>query len=208
MSQPSQQELIAQAVAGDRAALERLLLDCYQPLVDRMEPKMPAALRGVVAAEDIVQQTFAQVFRDIESFEVRDDATILSWMTSIAENRLRDTIRKHGRKKRGGEHRRVNTRPTESEPTKELIEMIAGRGHTPSKSLARREAIQAINVALAGLPEDHRQAVQLRYFEYRSLEETAEIMNRTTGAVRGLLDRAKKKLRDALERASLYLSSR
>ena len=39
-------------------------------------------------------------------------------------------------------------------------------------------------------------------------EETAGIMKRTTGAVRGLLDRAKKELRNALERASKYLSSK
>ena len=208
LTQSSEQVLVKQAIAGDRAALERLLLDCYQPLVDRIEPKMPPALRGVLGAEDIVQQTFAQVFRDIGSFELRDDASILAWMTSIAENRLKDSIRRHGRKKRGGEHRRVNTPQHEAEPSKDLIEMIAGRGRTPSKSLARREAIQAINIAIAGLPEDHRQAIQLRYFEYRSLDETAEIMGRTTGAVRGLLDRAKKKMRDALQRASLYLSSK
>ena len=208
MAQSAEQKLLAQAIDGDRAALERVLLDCYQPLLDRVQPKMPAALQGVVGAEDIVQQTFAQVFRDIHSFQPREEASVLSWMTTIADNRLRDAIRRQRRKKRGGEHRRVNTTGHDAEPTKDLIEMIAGLGHTPSKSLARREAIQAINVALAGLSEDHRQAIQLRYFEYHSLEETAEIMNRTTGAVRGLLDRAKKKMRDALERASLYLSSR
>jgi RNA polymerase sigma-70 factor (ECF subfamily) len=208
MSQPAEQQLVEKAVAGDRAALERLLLDCYEPLLRRIEPRMPPALRGVMGAEDIVQQTFAQVFRDIGKFESRDDASPLAWMTTIAENRLRDAIRNHGRKKRGGDLQRVGGGGAHGEPTSDFIEMISGRGHTPSKSLARREAIQAIQVALAGLPDDYRQAVQLRYFDKHSLEETARLMNRTTGAVRGLLDRAKKKMEEALGRASTYLSTK
>ena len=89
-----------------------------------------------------------------------------------------------------------------------MIDVVTGNEHTPSKSLARREAIQAIQIALAGLNEEYRRAVQLRYFEGRSLEETANLMGRTTGAVRGLLDRAKKKMREAMGRASLYLSKK
>ncbi len=209
---PASRELVQQAIDGDRAALERLLLDCYEPLLARVAPRMPQALQGTLGAEDIVQQTFAQVFRDIGKFNVRDDVEdhgVLSWMAAIAENRLRDAIRRQGRKKRGGDVRRVGVGDgREGEPTGEFIEMIAGRGHSPSKSLARREAIGAINVALAGLPEEYRQAIQLRYFDGRSLEETAHEMNRTPGAIRGLLDRAKKKMREALKRASLYLSSR
>jgi len=184
------------------------LLDCYEPLLARVQPRMPPALRGVVEAEDIVQQTFAQVFRDINKFEARAEADVLTWMASIAENRLRDAVRRHNRKKRGGDYQRVGAGNRQDERAADFIDRIAGRGHTPSKSLARREAIQAINVALAGLSEDHRQAIQLRYFERYSLEETARQMNRTTGAVRGLLDRAKKKMREALKRASLYLSTK
>lgn len=209
MSHDAQRELVENAVAGDRAVLERLLLDCYGPLLRRIEPRMPPALRGVIGAEDIVQQTFTQVFRDIGSFEARDDAGVLAWMTTIAENRLRDAVRSQQRKKRGGDLRRVGAGGQRgADPTGDFLAMIAGRGHTPSKSLARREAIQAIHVALAGLPEEYRQAIQIRYFERRSLEETARLMNRTTGAVRGLVDRAKKKMRDALGRASVYLSTK
>jgi RNA polymerase sigma-70 factor (ECF subfamily) len=90
----------------------------------------------------------------------------------------------------------------------ELVDLLSAREHSPSRSIARREAVRAVQVALAGLPEDYQRALRLRYFEGKSLEETARIMMRTTGAVRGLLDRAKEKLLAALGRASLYLSQK
>ena len=51
-------------------------------------------------------------------------------------------------------------------------------------------------------PLDDGSAVLL----HRSVEETAEEMGCSTGAVRGLLQRAKANLRDAMERSSLWLS--
>jgi RNA polymerase sigma-70 factor (ECF subfamily) len=66
--------------------------------------------------------------------------------------------------------------------------------------------MQAIRTAMNELPEEYRRAIELRYFDGYSVEETAVLMGRTTGAVRGLVDRARKQLRESLGRASHYLS--
>ncbi|MEX2113133.1 MAG: sigma-70 family RNA polymerase sigma factor [Pirellulales bacterium] len=202
-------ELIDRAVGGDRAALERLMLDHYGVLARQIDQRMPPALRSVLGPDDLVQMTYTQVFVRISGYERREDATFLSWLIAIAENRLRDCIRAQRRQKRGGGRTPISEGTGEQESRAgNLFDAIAGSGNTPSQSLARREGIQAIQIAVAGLPDDYRQAVELRYFEGRSIEETAGAMGRTTGAVRGLLDRAKKELREALERASKYLSSK
>ena len=70
--------------------------------------------------------------------------------------------------------------------------------------LVRRTA--TLTGALAELPSDYRLIVQLRYFDGLSLEETADVVGKTTGAVRGVLDRAKQKIRESLQSASRYLS--
>ena len=70
------------------------------------------------------------------------------------------------------------------------------------------EAIQAIQVAIASLPDDYREAIHLKYMEGRSLEEVATQMNRSPGAVRGLIDRAKQKMRAAMGRSSRWFSKR
>lgn len=208
MSAERQQDLVRQAVAGNRAALERLMLDHYTPLTQWLR-RIPANPAENVDVEDVVQQTFTRVFQQIHRYEQREDATFFAWLTTIAENQMRDAIRAQGRKKRGGDYRRVHgMRAIDGSHVTDLIDVLAGEEHTPSKSLARHEAIRAIQIAMASLSEQYRQAVQLYHFEGLSLEQTANRMGRTTGAVRGLLDRAKKKIRDSLDRASLYLSKK
>jgi RNA polymerase sigma-70 factor (ECF subfamily) len=201
--------LIRRAVRGDRAALERVLLDHFGPLTAHIEKRMPPSLRGTIGVEDIVQQTYARVFQSIGQYEVREDATFLSWLFAIAENHLRDAVRAQKRKKRGGDRFQMRDTPSdELSRGVQLLDALVGSEHTPSRSVARREGIQAIQLALAKLSEESRRAIQLRYFDGYSLEETAILMGRTTGAVRGLLDRARKHVRESLGRASKYLSEK
>jgi len=65
-----------------------------------------------------------------------------------------------------------------------------------------------MQVAIASLPEEQRQAVLLRFFRQKTLEETGNQMDRSPEAVRGLLRRAKKTLRQQMQRTSLWLSKR
>jgi RNA polymerase sigma-70 factor, ECF subfamily len=202
-------ELIERSVRGERAALERLLLDLYAPLAAYVARRMPASLQSVVGVEDIVQLTFTNVFQSIGQYEVREDASFLSWMITIADNQLRDAVRAHKRKKRGGDRIRVENVPAEEQSREvQLLDVLIGPDHTPSRSAARREGMRAIHAALGELPEQHRRAIELRYFDGYSLEETAVVMGRTTGAVRGLVDRARRQIREALGRASHYLSEK
>ncbi len=204
-----QRELIENAVAGDRAALERLMIDHYTPLAQWIRRIPWGRPTEMVDVDDVVQQTFTQVFQYIDRYQQREGITFFAWLTTIAENQMRDAIRAQRRKKRGGDRRRLHRKAgSDCDWAGDLIDVVTGNEHTPSKSLGRREAIQAIQIAIAGLNEEYRRAVQLRYFEGRSLEETANLMGRTTGAVRGLLDRSKKKIRAAMGRASLYLSKK
>lgn len=208
MQESPNTERIQLAIGGDQAAIDRLLLDHYDSLAEHVAGSLPASIRSVVGTDDIIQQVYAQVFRDIGGFEPRGESSLLAWLKTIADNRIRDSLRRHRAKKRGGDHRRVTALPNEGSPfVDDLVEAYAVTSATPSREVARREAIQAIQIALAELPQDYRLAVQLRYFDGLSLVETAAEVGKTTGAVRGILDRAKQRIRESLQSASRYLSS-
>jgi RNA polymerase sigma-70 factor (ECF subfamily) len=202
-----EQELIVRAASGDRSALEHLLLIHYPGLSRYVAARLPTSAQGIVSPEDILQEAFIQAFRDIGRFQPRSDRSFSAWLRAIAENRLRDTIKALQCKKRGGEFRRVDgLRDEQPSSIADLVEILSAGSSTPSRCLARREGVRAVQVAMAGLPDDYRQAIRLRYLENRSLSHVAQAMHRSPGAIRGLLDRAKQKLRAALGRSSLYLS--
>lgn len=205
----AEQELIAKATSGDPLALERLLLIHYTGLSRRVAARLPTSLQGVVSVEDVLQETFIQVFRGIGNFRPRSDRSFSAWLKRVAENRLRDSVKALRRKKRGGGFRQVHVAADEhGSSVADLAEILSAGSHTPSRSIARREGIQAVQVAMAALPQHYRQAIRLRYLEGRSLNQVAEAMQRSPGAVRGLIDRAKEKMRAALGRSSLYLNGK
>ena len=204
-----EQELIAAAASGDRMALQRLLLDHYGRLRDHVAPKIPLSQQSVVDVDDILQQTFFQAFRDIGQFAPGDQKSFSAWLMTIAENRLLDVLKTQKRKKRGGGFRQVRRpRGERASSMTDLVELLSGNGDTPSQVGAGREAARAIRVGLAGLPGDQQEAIRLRYFDGRSVQQTAAAMDRSPGAVRGLVYRAKRALRDTLGRSSRWFGKK
>jgi RNA polymerase sigma-70 factor, ECF subfamily len=204
---PSDSALTAAAVAGDRVALERLLLAHYDELARRIDAKLPLRLQSTQAVEDILQLTFLQAFRDIAHFEQRTDATFGDWLARIAENRLCDAIRQHDRPKHGGDLQRVEEGPRGDSRICSLWDWIAADDTSPPSAAARGEAVQALQVALVALPDDQRMAIQLQQLEGKSVEETAAALGRSPDAIRGLVQRGKLELVAALGRASQWLKS-
>jgi RNA polymerase sigma-70 factor (ECF subfamily) len=200
--------LVAAAVAGDQVALQRLLLAHYDTLARRVRARLPPRLQATQAVEDILQLTFLQAFRDITRFEPRADATFGDWLNRIAENRLLDAIKQHDCEKRGGGWHRVGEGIGDESGMAPLLDWIASDDKSPSSVVARGEALQALQVALASLDQDQREALRLRLVEGKSLEETAAALGRTPDAIRGLIYRGKQELSEAMGRASQWLGAK
>jgi RNA polymerase sigma-70 factor (ECF subfamily) len=207
-SQFNESMLAREAAAGNRVALERLLLAHYDRLTRLIQPKLPLRLQSTQAVEDILQQTFLQAYRDVQNFAPRDDASFGDWLSRIAEHRLLDAIKEHDRQKRGGDWNRVEGAATDDSRLIPLLDLLSSEEPQPSSVVARGEALHALQIALAGLEDDQRDAIQLHVLEGVSLDSVADQLGRTPNAVRGLIHRGKQKLRDAMGRASVWLSAK
>ena len=75
---------------------------------------------------------------------------------------------------------------------------------SPDESLLEQELREAVDAAIAQLPETQRMAVILRRYEELSYEEIAETLDQSVSAVKSLLFRARTELREHLKR---YLSA-
>lgn len=114
-------------------------------------------------------------------------------------------MRSARRKKRGGDTTHIPSY-SNADSIHDLIQSLSADDRSPSQSAAGHEAVQAIQIAIAELPANQRRALQLHCLEGQSLEAVAEELQCTKDAVRGLVDRAKRHLREALGRASQWLS--
>lgn len=170
----SEREQYRAAIHGDREAFEMIIRIHSRTLF--------AIAYGILQnreeAEDAVQDSLVKAWKT--RWRVRDPEKFPAWLATIARNNAHDVFRK----------RRTVALP------EQLTEPIEPE---PTNTSALDQQLQS---ALAALPETHRMALTLRYFEemdYRSIENTLSLTN---GALRGILGRAlasmRKQLRPAL----------
>lgn len=200
-----EEQLINQAKAGDKLAIGQLLFKAYDDLSIFLRPRIPAAMKRHLGVDDLIQLVFARAFLDIANFEYRGEGSFQAWLRSIGEFRLKDATKEMQRKKRGGDRIQVDAARNSAV---DVMAMLTANDPTASRVLRHHEAEQAMRLAIAELTDDYREVIRLRYFEMKSIQETAKLMDRTEASVRALTDRAKKQLREALGRISAYLSSR
>jgi RNA polymerase sigma-70 factor, ECF subfamily len=171
---PSEREQYRAAIHGDREAFEMIIRTHSRTLF--------AIAYGILQrreeAEDVVQESLVKAWRT--RWRVRDPEKFPAWLATIARHRAHDVFRKH---------RAIP-----------LPEQLAESVEPKPADTGNLE--QHLHSALAALPELHRAALTLRYFEemdYRSIENTLGLTN---GALRGILGRAlasmRKQLRPAL----------
>jgi RNA polymerase sigma-70 factor, ECF subfamily len=159
------------AAAGDGPAFEEL--------VDRYSSRIYAHLYRLVRnreeAEDLTQETFLRVYRNLKKFE--PTRSFKSWIYTIATNAGLNALR--SRKRRG------------------IPVPLDGLDAAPSKT-APRELRDELNEAMKGLGEQPGVLVHLHYQEGMSIREAADVVGITEGAAKVALHRARKQLRELL----------
>jgi len=200
---------IIRAVCGDSEALGQLLFEHHDRLAAFIRREIPAELRSQFSAEDVLQEAYVDAFRNIGQLVPKSDRAFARWLRTIAEHRLTDRLRALRSKKRGGKRRRVQGLPGGERSTMAgLLELVSDGAMSPSGRAVQGEALRALQIHLSALPERHRQAVRLHHLDGLDLERVAAEMGENPDAVRGVLYRARKKLRDAMGRSSLWFLDR
>lgn len=207
-SDPDTASLIGRAVDGDATALKLLLLELHDAVCRSIARRLPPGLGRTIDPEDVAQEAYVQVFRHVRSFQPRGEDSFRRWVTTIALRRLRNAIQRQRARKRGGgaPAAAVAARSFEDSCVA-LLDLLAAPGRTPSRTLAAREAAQVVNEALAGLPDDYRQAIRLVHLEGWPVAHVAAEMGRTERAIHGLCRRGLERLREQIGSRWRYLSS-
>jgi len=133
--------------------------------------------------EDLVSDIFLKALKSLKSLKKPGD--FQSWLFSIARNALIDHYRKAGRKK--------------EEVSEAISDDYTVRSDTPEDYILVAEHSHEILEALKILSPEQKEVVQLRFIHELKLKEIAGVMNKSEGAVKGLLYRGLNKLSQHLE---------
>jgi RNA polymerase sigma-70 factor (ECF subfamily) len=150
--------------------------EVFRDHYDDMVRSLAVACGDREAAADAVQEAFTRAFVRWRRIGRYDDPA--GWVRHVALNRLRDEFRRAERGRRAVE--RLGRRaPTVTDPPSLPDDSLLG--------------------AVAALPRQQRIAVALFYVEQLSVQEVAEAMNLSTGAVKYHLHAARGALRELVE---------
>jgi RNA polymerase sigma-70 factor, ECF subfamily len=201
----SDDELVERAVVGDHAALESLLISYHGPLLTHISRLIPAKVRASVCPDDVLQQTYLNAFRSISRYEPHGGGAFYGWLRVIAERQLMDACRKRDREQLSQKPAHSPAGVGDNSSLRGLLSLVAGDEPVPGQQVMLEEMQAEFQVALARMPENYRQVLILRYLDDLPLEEVAEKLSISEGAVRGLCHRARQHLRDELMRLSRFV---
>jgi RNA polymerase sigma-70 factor (ECF subfamily) len=140
-------------------------------------------------AEEVAQETLLRVF---ESFsDLREPERVRSWVFRIAKNAC---LMKRRKSAFAPEHEL-----SLDEDGEHSVGEIGDWSKLPDDELLRSELRDALDSAVADLPQTYRAVVLLRDLEELSTEETAQILGLTQDVVKTRLHRGRVALRQLLD---------
>jgi len=176
--------VLAAAQSGAPWALERL----YRELA----PAVAGYLRvqGAAEPDDLTSDVFVKVFRGVPRFSGGEDQ-FRSWMFTVAHHRLVDERRQRAR------------RPVVNNV--DVAELPCPSPQDVEAETLRRLSLQRVQRLCDRLASDQRDVLLLRMVADLSLEQTAEALGKSVGAVKALQHRGVAALRRLLEREGVSL---
>jgi RNA polymerase sigma-70 factor (ECF subfamily) len=167
--------LLERAKAGDRHALE-VLMARYLPRLRRWATgRLPNWARDLADTQDLVQDVVLQTFKNIDTFEPRNEGALQAYLRQGIVNRIRD------------EYRRTGRRPA----TAVLDTQMPDVAPSPLEEAIGRDALERYERALMRLRPQDREAIIARVEMDCTNEEIAVALGKpSANAARMAVERA------------------
>jgi RNA polymerase sigma-70 factor (ECF subfamily) len=183
--------LVAAAKRGDTRAFETLVL--------RHERTVLAVAQRITNnredAEDVAQESFHRAFLHLGGFQ--EKSRFSTWLTRIVMNQAFMLLR--------GRRRVLEVVPeSANDVAKSNADSFVDQSPSPEESCWQRERKQLLTKAIDRLSPITRKTILLRDIEEKSVEETAQILNTSIGAVKARVFHGRRRLRRTVNPALLW----
>jgi RNA polymerase sigma-70 factor, ECF subfamily len=177
----SDEALMSRIAAGDRDAMRTLYLR-HHVRVFRFVVRL---VRSQAVAEDIISEVFLDVWRQAGSFEGR--SAVSTWLLAIARFKALSALR----------------RKPEEELSEEAAANIADPIDNPETAVQKKDTSAILRQCLTGLSSEHREIIDLVYYQEKSVEEVSQIVGIPEATVKTRMFYARKKLSGLLKSAGV-----
>jgi len=168
-------ELVQQARAGNREALDRLLARYLPPMRRWASGRLPRWARDLLDTDDMIQEILIKTLRNVEDFVPRSEGALAGYLRQALHNRIRD------------EMRNATRRPRRDALPEDRADIAA----SPLEAAIGSEAVARYEAALERLNDDDRELILARIEMDLGYEEIARITRRPTAdAARMAIQRA------------------
>lgn len=195
---PKTMGLLARARAGDREAYDELFARVAERVLFFLRLRLGPALGGKIEPIDLLQETYAEAHRAFANFEYAGEGSFVRWLCRIGENQIREAADHFAAAKRRP--------PGEALPVTQVLLRARATATGPGTAFAREESREILARAILALGEEEREAILLRFFQDRTIDEVAETLGRSPTAVRRLLGRAAASLGSLLREGGMETS--
>ncbi|KAF0121932.1 MAG: RNA polymerase sigma-70 factor ECF subfamily [Xanthobacteraceae bacterium] len=181
MQSDSDQDLILRVAKGDRLAF-RTLYARHNVRVFRFILRF---IKDEGQAEDLIGEVFLDVWRQADRFEGR--SSVSTWILGMARFKALSSLRK----------------TTEAELDEEQAAAIADEADTPETVSQKLDKAKAIRRCIDQLSPEHREIVDLVYYQEKSISEVAEIVGIPENTVKTRMFYARKRLQELMQSAGV-----
>jgi len=181
-------DLVHRAIARQGDAF-RIIMQRYNQRLYRLARSI---LRNDNEAEDVVQEAYVRAFTHLESF--RGDSSLATWLSRITINEALGRLR--------AQRPTVDIVTVEArQNAAEIIQFpLASKSDDPERTMAQRQLLQLVERATDNLPEVYRLVFIARVIEGLGVEDTADILGLKPETVKTRLHRARKLVREQLDK--------
>ena len=169
-------KLISETLDGNNLSFAKLI----QLHENRVRSIGARFYRNESDIDDFCQNVFLKVYTNLRSF--KGNSLFSTWLTRIAFTTAMN----------------VKTRTRQAEPLEDTMEIISP-DKTPEEHQLAKEAVEAIRNAVAQLPEQYAECINLFFFNGNSYAQISEITGVPLNTVKSNVFRAKKILGEKLK---------
>ena len=167
-------DLVRSAQAGSDAALDRLFTRYYERVRRVVRMRLGRKLRGALESGDILQETFAVAVKGFDRFEMREEASLINWLSKLAERQIIAAADYHGAKKRDRDMEVAMDGPTTGSQPSEYRMEFGTDAPGPREMAEADEQAQIVEQAMEELSDEYRELLILRNYVGASWEHIAE----------------------------------